>query len=297
MKAVMVAWIALTAALAPFTLIQQRAASERAERVEEHAAVVTVVAESGTPIRDLTTKDFVVKEGGKKLDVVDARLSTDPLSVALLLDTAQPPRGIAAPTRELRAAPAAFAKIVLETNPDATIALWPYANSATLAVDFTSRADDLGGALARLYSTPQTGSALIEALEAAAKPLAARPGSRRAIVSVDFNSPEASAASVVQKAADAIARSGASLWVVSVRGNAMSSPIREDIVERMTKATGGRLILTIEPSGLENALVKVAASLTSQYVVTFTRTEGGKMKRPTFETTRGPKVLATPFMR
>jgi hypothetical protein len=270
---------------------------DRPARVEEHAAIVTVLAESATPIRDLTTKDFVVKEGGKKLDVVDARLSTDPLSVALLLDTAQPPHGMAAPTRELRAAPAAFAKVVFETNPDAKIALWPYANSATLAVDFTSRADDLSVALARLNSSPNAGSALVEALETAAKPLATRPGSRRAIVSVDFNSPEASASSALQKAADAIANSGATLWVVSVRGNAMASPIREEIVGRMTKATGGRLLLTIEPSGLENALMKVAASLTSQYVVTFTRAEGGQMKRPTFETTRGPKVQATPFIR
>jgi von Willebrand factor type A domain len=266
-------------------------------RSDEHAAVVTVFAEKGTPIRDLTAKDFVVKEGGKKLDVVEARLSTDPLSVALLLDTAQPPRGMAAPTRELRTAPAAFAKVVLETNPDAKIALWQFANSPTLEVDFTSKADDLSGVLARLYSRPEAGSALVEALEAAAKPLASRPGSRRALVSVDFNSPEASPESVLQRTADAIAYSGASLWVVSVRGNTMPSSIREQLVQTMTKSTGGRLILTIEPSGLEDALVKVAASLTSQYLVTFTRTGDGAMKRPTFETVRGPKVLATPFIR
>jgi VWFA-related protein len=271
--------------------------SEWPEHFEEHAAVVTVVAEKGTPIRDLSTKDFVVKEGGKKLEVVDARLSTDPLSVALLLDTAQPPRGMSAPTRELRRAPAAFAKIVLETDPDAKIALWQYANSPTLAAEFTSKADDLSGALARLNSNPHTGSALLEALEAGAKQLATRPGSRRALVSVDFNSPEASPDSVLQRAADAIANSGVSLWVVSVRGNAMASPSREEIVQKMTKATGGRLILTIEPSGLEDALVKVGASLTSQYLVTFTRTGNSEMKPLTFETVRGAKVLATPFVR
>ena len=151
--------------------------------------------------------------------------------------------------------------------------------------------------LARLYSTPQAGSGLLEAFEAAAKQLATRPGSRRALVSVDFNSPEASPESMLQRAADAIVNSGASLWVVSVRGNAQASPIREEIVQKMTKATGGRQILTIEPSGLEDVLVKVAASLTSQYLVTFTRMGDGEMKPPTFETARGAKVLATPFIR
>ena len=55
--------------------------------------------------------------------------------------------------------------------------------------------------------------------------------------------------------------------------------------------------MTIEPSGLQDALVKVAASLTSQYLVTFTRAGNGEMKPPTFETVRGAKVLATPFIR
>src|SRR5207244_11854039 len=55
----------------------------RREGVDEHAALVTVVAESAAPIRGLTTKDFVVKEGGQKHKAVDAQLSSDPLSVAL----------------------------------------------------------------------------------------------------------------------------------------------------------------------------------------------------------------------
>lgn len=288
------AWLA---ALLVTVAVGSLRGSESTWQPEEHAALVTVLAEKGTPVLDLTAKDFVVKEAGKKLDVVDARLSTDPLSVALLLDTAQPPRGMAAPTRELRQAPAAFAKVVLDTNPDAKIALWQYANSPTLAVDFTSKAGDLSGTLAQLYSSPQAGSGLLEALEAGAKQLADRPGSRRALVSVDFNSPEASPESVLQRTADAITNSGASLWVVSVRGNVMSSSIREQLVQTMTKSTGGRLILTIEPSGLQDALVKVAASVTSQYLVTFTRRGEGEMKRPTFETVRGPKVQATPFIR
>ena len=37
--------------------------------VEEKAAVVTVLAESGAPLRDLKAADFVVKESGRKLPV------------------------------------------------------------------------------------------------------------------------------------------------------------------------------------------------------------------------------------
>src|SRR2546423_1728479 len=102
-------------------------------RPEQRTALVTVLAEGGAPIRDLTAKDFIVKEDGKKAEVVDAKLATEPLSAALLIDAAQPPRGSA--PRDLRAAAAAFVKSIHAVNPDARIALWQFASAATPTVD------------------------------------------------------------------------------------------------------------------------------------------------------------------
>jgi hypothetical protein len=65
----------------------------------------------------------------------------------------------------------------------------------------------------------------------------------------------------------------------------------------MTRASGGRRFSSVDASGLEALLKKVAASLTSQYIVTFTRPGDGPTKTITFETVGGPKVLLTPFMR
>ena len=97
-----------------------------ATRPVERVALVTVVAEAGSPIRDLTAAEFVVKEDGKKREVSGARLATDQLNVALLLDVAQPPRGAALPTKELRTAATAFVTTIHGFNPDARIALWPW---------------------------------------------------------------------------------------------------------------------------------------------------------------------------
>ena len=72
-----------------------------AGRLAERAALVTVLAEAGAPIRDLAAKDFIVKEDGQKREVVLASLATDQLNVALMLDVAQPPRGAALPTQEI----------------------------------------------------------------------------------------------------------------------------------------------------------------------------------------------------
>ncbi|HEX9365980.1 MAG TPA: hypothetical protein VF921_05100, partial [Vicinamibacterales bacterium] len=76
-----------------------------------------------------------------------------------------------------------------------------------------------------------------------------------------------------------------------------TSPTREELLDRMTKASGGKRFSSGDATGLEGMLKKIAASLTSQYIVTFNRPGDGSVKSTTFETVGGPKVLPTPFMR
>jgi hypothetical protein len=255
---------------------------------------VTVLAESGSPMRDLTAADFVVKEGGRKLDVVDAKLSGDPLSVALLVDVAQQPLP---PTSELRAGLAGFVKTIFGVNADAKIALVEIGSAAVAMVDFTSKADDLDGAIARLFFRKETGAVVVAGIRDAARQLGGRPGSRRAIVVVEFDSPEATATGMIQQAADAVANSGATLWAISAGSGTPAKANRDEVLDKMTKASGGKRYSTLAASGLEPRLKGIAATLTSQYLVTFNRAGTGALKPLTFETTRGAKVLATPFMR
>jgi len=282
----------ITAAAVSVILATTVVFGKRAER----AAVVTVVAESGTPMRALTGADFVVKEGGKKLTVVNAELSKDPLSVALLLDMAQPPPGGQPPTSELRTAVTNFVRTILTANPDAAIAVWQIGSVPTAVSDFTSKREDLEAAIGRLFFNRETAAVLLEGILRAGTQLAARPGSRRAIVAVDFDSPESTGLGMIQKAADSVANSGATLWAVSIRGGSTSNANREELLTRMTKASGGTRYVTVAASGLDSRLKGIAASLTSQYLVTFERAGDDPMKSLTFET-KGAKVLATPFMR
>ena len=278
-------------------VLMAHAGRPAAAGLTEVTALVTVVAEGGAPVRDLSAKDFVVKEGGKKLEVVDAQLAADPLSVLLMLDTAAPARGAAPPTRELRVGAAAFVTTIHGVNPDAHIALGEFASAALITVPFTNKTDDLAAAIARLFSNQQTGAVLLDAAETAGKQLAERRTRRRAIVTVDFTSPESSTDGMLQRAGDSIANSGATFWAVSVRGTGGTSPKREELLDQMTKATGGKRYVSSDASALEGMLTKVAASLTSQYLVKFARAGDGAMKTMTFETARGPKVLLTPFMQ
>ncbi|HEX9365981.1 MAG TPA: hypothetical protein VF921_05105 [Vicinamibacterales bacterium] len=285
---------ALSFAAVVFVLMDGRPASAR---LGPKSALVTVVAEAGTPIRDLKARDFVVKEDGTKRDVLEAQLADEPLSIAFLIDTTQPPLGGMPPTQDLRTSAATFVKAIHAVSPDAQIALGEFAGASVTTVPFTSNTADLEKAIARLYPNQQGVAVLLEALVDAGKKLAARPAPRRAIVTVDLHSPEGSAERTMKEAVSSVHDAGATLWPVTVRGNAPDDPNREDVLNRLTKANGGMRFSSIDASGLEGMLKKVAASLTSQYIVTFTRPGDGSVKSTTFETVGGPKVLLTPFMR
>jgi hypothetical protein len=260
-------------------------------------ALVTVVAEPAGPVRDLAAKDFIVREDNAKREVVSATPADDPLSIAVVLDTTQPKMGAQFPTQDVRTAMSTFVKAILTASPDAQIALLECAGASVTTVDFTSKTADLDTVIQRLYPNQQATAVLLEALTDAGKKLTARPAPRRAIVSIDFNTPEASTEQMMKTAVDSVHAAGATLWAVSVRGNTPTVPIREEVLNKMTKANGGLRLSSVDATGLEGMMKTVANSLTSQYVVTFMRPNGASPKTTEFETSRGAKVLLTPFMR
>lgn len=267
------------------------------QRGTPKAALVTVVADAAGPVRDLAAKDFVVTEDNQKREVVNAEIARDPLAIALLVDTSLPPMGVTPPVQDLRTALSTFVKTIQNGSLGAKIALAEFAGASVPKTGFDDRQEDLAAAIARLYPNQQPHAVLIEALVDAAKRLGEQPPPRRAIVSVDFNTQEASADRTMKDAAEAVHKAGATLWSVSVRGTAPSPDNREEVLNKITKANGGLRLTPVSASGLEPNLKIVAFSLLSQYTVTFMRPDGANPKTTKFETTRGAKVQLTPWMR
>ena len=61
--------------------------------VLQKTALVTVVAEARGPVANLGPRDFVVREDRAIRDVLDVRPATEPIFIALLIDTIRPPSG------------------------------------------------------------------------------------------------------------------------------------------------------------------------------------------------------------
>jgi hypothetical protein len=264
----------------------------------QKSALVTVIAGVDGSIKDLTAKDFVVKEDKTTREVLGAELATDPLSVAILIDTAQPTMGAAPATRDLRAGVSMFVKMIQAASRDAQIALLEFAGAAVPILDFTGDGAELDKAIQRLGPNPQGNTVLLEAITRASQMLSERPAPRRAIVSIDFRSPEMSGEQAMKKTADEVRKAGTTVWAISIGSAAAnSSPAREAVLNTVTQASGGLRLTAFEPSGLEGLLKQVANSLISQYTITFARPGDGQPKNVRMETTRGAKVLLTPWMR
>ena len=270
--------------------------AQTAPQAGQKSALVTVVAEAGGPIKDLTARDFVVMEDKTRREVVGAELATEPLFISVLVDTTQPPMGVQPPTRDLRVGLSTFVKTIQAAIPESEVALMEFAGAAVTTVDFTKNAEQLDKAIQRLFPNQQSAAVLLEALTDAGKKVAARPAPRRAIVSVDFRSQDTSGEQAMKRTAEEVHKSGATVWAISI-GNASSAPAREAVLNTVTQSSGGLRLTAFEASALEGLLKQVANSLLSQYTVTFARPDNSPVKPVKLETTRGAKVLMSPWMR
>jgi hypothetical protein len=162
-------------------LIAALAAPARQDVVRK-TALVTVIAEARGPVAHLGPRDFVVREDGATRDVLDVQPATEPLFIALLIDTIRPPSGVLAPTQDFRQGLAAFVSTIKGGNPDAQIAILDYSGATVTAIDFTSEAPTLDRYIQRLFPNRQADAVLIDAVVEGARKLSDKPSPRRAIV-------------------------------------------------------------------------------------------------------------------
>lgn len=266
------------------------AAAAAAAQSREKSYLVTVLAESGAPITNLTASDFIVREENTPRDVVSAELSKFPLVVSLLIDMTQPQLANDLLMRDLRTAVASFVANLRASSPGVRIALVEVTGGAVTTSAFDAPAATLDAVIQRLNPAHPADAIMLEAIGQAAASLQPMQTPRRAIVTIDFNSSESLTEDTMLRMTTSLTQSGATVWSVSVRLPRASSSRREGALNLITKNSGGLRLVGSASSGLEGMLKKVADSLASQYIVNFARPGDAPMKPVRMETKQGVKV-------
>lgn len=265
---------------------------------------VTVTDRNGTLVDDLTTADFVVKEGGKMREVVQAGPATAPMRIALLIDDNG--SGIFR---------YGVAKFIERMQGRAEFALSTVTGQHLKIVDYTANVEALIEAIGRLNARPGTadGGQLLEGIFETAKDLEKRKAQRSVIVVLTVGGEEHSPLPA-HHVLDQLQKSGAALNVISVSSSALRSMAAvqkpagllgenmnlSEVLGDGPKQSGGRSDEIVATAGLVAGLQELAQTLAHQYAVAYTRSEKGNssdkisvsVKRPGL-TVRAPVRVPT----
>jgi hypothetical protein len=297
----------LLLAAGAFALNPPRTAAKSSPQGHEKQIFVTVLDKSGAVVKDLSAKDFSVKEDNATRQVTGAELATEPLFLSVLVDTTSPPPGLESAPQDLRKALTSFVSALQSTREDTAISLTEIAGAAVTTVNFTTKTDQLRAAIQKIYPGQRSGAVLLEALVDASKRIdSATPSPRRAILEIDFDSAESSQV-LPTKVFEAVQAAGASVWALSIvrTGDSIKSennytanaPVKEAVLSKLPDVTGGQRIRSIGTSSLESTLLRVADILTHQYMVTYVRPDGNPVSSIKPSSPRGVKVLMSPWVR
>jgi hypothetical protein len=268
--------------------------------------VVTVLDQSGTPVKEVSAADLGVNENGAMREVVDVKPATDPMTIAVLVDNAKATMGKEAPTREVRAALTAFVQKIQLASPDTAIGLWECSGAGVMIQKPTAKTDDLTKRISRMVPGQQSGGVMLEALADASKELSKKGiGPRRVIVAVSLDSPEMSTM-LPQDVAKAMQKAGVNFWAVSIASYADAntssqgnSGTREIILNNITAASGGVKFTGVTAISLDQQLTKVADALLSQHMVTYARPADAPAVITTVQAVskKGMKALTAPWVQ
>lgn len=255
-------------------------------------AYVTVLDAKDGPVTDLAAAEVVIMEDGNPRAVTEIKPAVEPLTLAVLVDTAKPRLGDQFPTRDLRVGLASFLRIIQTASPAAKIAVMDTAGAAVMTQDFTDKTADLTRAFNRLIPSARTSAVVLEAIVDAGKAIGRQAGTRRAIVSIDFDSQDTSGVRG-EDIARAVQTAGAGVWAVSIHGAQGGSGVREAGLDAITEISGGLRLTAVGSAALEQKLEVVARALASQYLVSYLRPGNPAVTQVRAAAARGSKFLAT----
>lgn len=268
-------------ALFGLVLIPAVVSSQSVERI----VYASVVDQAGGPVRDLAVRDFVVRENSGEREVLRVSPATEPLDLAVLVDTSQAVEPFIA---DLRRGLTEFLKAIGTRHQ---IALIGFGQRPTALVDYTRDMKRVTDGANRLFAQSGSGAYLMDALIDVSRGLRKRENTRRSVLVITSEGPEFSnrySSDVLDEVRESGARTD--VFVITERPASSraldasqqdlsaSTSLQDQTAQQRAIAlneaprmTGGRRDDLVSSMGLGARLRALANELNNQYRVVYAR--------------------------
>lgn len=238
-------------------------------QADERTVYASVVDKNDAPVTGLSVSEFVVREDDVAREVLRVLPATEPMQIAVLVDTSQ---AMEEHMLDVRTALRGFFKQMAGKHE---IALIGFGERPTVLTDYTRDAARLEKSIGSVFSRSGSGTYILDAIVDAATGLRRRKATRPHIVVYAARGPEFSER-YHQSVIDALRESGATLHTLMLNkpGAAMGSREEQELAKAVadgTKTTGGRRDDLLTPMALTDRLQSLGNELENQYQVVYAR--------------------------
>ncbi|MEC9301737.1 MAG: VWA domain-containing protein [Acidobacteriota bacterium] len=249
------------------------------QATQQQLFVTVVDATTGQGVHDLGAEHFVVQEDGVQRQILGASLATEPLEIAILVDTSEAARSI---MREVQEGVSAFVeglRFNIGLGVGDQVALMTFGGARFILVDWTSDLEQLKEGATKLRSRQGTGTFLPDAVNDTAKDFSGREAARPVLVVVSADGIDYSSHRDFRRIIQELRGSYTLMYSVFIPTASRRMTLNWDSRERDAvltegpRQTGGRRINLSGRQAITGALMSIQNELTSQYVVTYHRPE------------------------
>lgn len=235
----------------------------------ERTVYASVVDKNDAPVTGLPASEFIVREDDAAREVLRVSTATEPMQIAVLVDTSQ---AMEEHLLDVRTALRAFFKQMAGKHEIALIGL---GERPTVLSDYTRDAVRLEKSVGSVFSRSGSGTYILDAIVETSNGMRRRKATRPHIIVYAARGPEFSER-YHQSVIDALREAGATLHTLMLNRPSAAVGSREEqelakAVADGTKETGGRRDDLLTPMALTDRLQSLGNELEHQYQVVYAR--------------------------
>jgi VWFA-related protein len=234
----------------------------------ERTLFVSAVDDKGEPVAGLGPDAFVVREDGRRREVLRVSPATEPIDLTLLADNSQ------AAGQHITFIREGLSAFVAAMGGQHRIALIGLADRPTIMAPYTTDSAQLTAAIGRFFPIAGSGMTLLDGLYEASRGLRRKDSVRAVFVPVITDGVEFTnrySKDVIRELRESSIAVHAVTLGRFLLSDEHSIREREFLLGDAPKATGGQRITLLAPNALPDIMQRLARELTSQYKVVYGR--------------------------